>query len=188
MNMPTLKDYEDYIRQNDSKYNELLELYDALSSFLTDYESLKNRQSLTQKDIAEVMGTTQSAISRIESMKTNPTYKQLLKMSNAVNGKLYITPMGDMTATVHYDLQELVRECAAKENVSTEDWVDAKLNDAVRKEKSRQNFSLSTSSIKIAEDNEIIQNIKNSNQYEMTCPISESSQDHVNKDRKNLAG
>lgn len=36
---------------------------------------------MTQKDIADRMGTTQSAISRIASLKTNPSYKQLLKMA-----------------------------------------------------------------------------------------------------------
>ena len=57
--------------------NEGLDLYSktyaALSPFLTDFDFLKDSLGLTQQDVADKMGTTQSAISRIASLKTNPS-------------------------------------------------------------------------------------------------------------------
>lgn len=94
----------DSLEKEDEKLGSYVKMYEALSSFLTDFDFL----SLTQQDVAEKMGTTQSAISRIASLKTNPSYKQLLKMAEAVGGDLLVTPMKDMTVQVPYDLQESV--------------------------------------------------------------------------------
>ena len=105
--------------------------YEALSSFLTDFDFLKDSLGLTQKDVADKMGTTQSAISRITSLKTNPSYKQLLKMAEAVGGNLFVTPMKDMTAQVPYDLQETVRMLAAHEGKSTNEYLDELLRKAI---------------------------------------------------------
>jgi transcriptional regulator with XRE-family HTH domain len=99
----------------------------ALSSFLADFEYLKESKHLTQKDIAKAMGTTQSAVSRIESYKTNPSYKQLLKLSDAVGGELSLSPMGDMSITVPYDLQDKVNELAESEEKSAADWLQEEL-------------------------------------------------------------
>lgn len=77
-------DYIDSLTQEDKDLESYVNLYEALSNFLTDFEFLKDLKGKTQKDIADAMGTTQSAISRIASLKTNPSYKQLLKMTEAV--------------------------------------------------------------------------------------------------------
>lgn len=117
-------DYMDSLENEDEKLAAFVKLNEALSAFLADYDFLKDSKDLTQKDIAEKMGTTQSAVSRIESMKTNPSYKQLLKMAEAVGGNLLVTPMKDMTVQVPYDLQNTVRKLAAGENKSTNEYLD----------------------------------------------------------------
>ena len=96
----------------------------ALEAFMDEIEVMKDVQELTQKDIAEKMGTSQSAVSRIATMKTNPTYKQLLKMTEAVNGKLLITPRGDMVYKIPFDLQDSVREIAAIEKLSLSEYIE----------------------------------------------------------------
>ncbi len=63
-------------------------------------------------------GTTQSAISRIETLKTNPSYKVLEKLSEVVGGKLVVTPMGEMTITVPFGLQQEIKEIADKEDIT----------------------------------------------------------------------
>jgi transcriptional regulator with XRE-family HTH domain len=110
-------------------------MYEALSSFLTDFDFLKDSLDLTQQEVAEKMGTTQSAISRIASLKTNPSYKQLLKMAEAVGGELLVTPMKDMTVQVPYDLQESVRKMAANAGKSTTEYLENVLRNAVELER-----------------------------------------------------
>ena len=128
-------DYMDSFEKEDEGLESYVKMYEALSAFLTDFDFLKDSLGLTQKDIADRMGTTQSAISRIASLKTNPSYKQLLKMAEAVGGNLLVTPMKDMTVQVPYDLQESVRKMAIAERKSTNEYLDRVIRDAIELER-----------------------------------------------------
>ena len=127
-------DYMESLEKEDSHLGLFVKMYAALSSFFTDFDFLKDSNGLTQKDVADKMGTTQSAISRIASMKTNPSYKQLQKMAEAVGGELLITPMKDMTVQVPYDLQNTVRYLAKGENITTNEYLDEVIRKTLLKE------------------------------------------------------
>ena len=129
-------DFMDSLEKGDKKLDSYVKMYEALSAFLTDFDFLKDSLGLTQQDVAEKMGTTQSAISRIASLKTNPSYKQLQKMAEAVGGDILVTPMKSMTVQVPYDLQESVRKLAASENKSTSDYLEGVLRNAIELERS----------------------------------------------------
>lgn len=129
-------DFMDTLEKGDKKLAAYVKMYEALSAFLTDFDFLKESLGLTQQDVAEKMGTTQSAISRIASLKTNPSYKQLQKMAEAVGGELLVTPMKSMTVQVPYDLQETVRKLAASEKKSTSDYLESVLRNAIELERS----------------------------------------------------
>ena len=129
-------DFMDSLEKGDKKLAAYVNMYEALSAFLTDFDFLKESLGLTQQDVAEKMGTTQSAISRIASLKTNPSYKQLQKMAEAVGGELLVTPMKSMTVQVPYDLQETVRKLAASEKTSTNDYLENVLRNAIELERS----------------------------------------------------
>lgn len=49
------------------------------------------KEGLTQKEIAEKMGTKQSAISRFESGKGNPTLQFMQKLADALGAKMKVT-------------------------------------------------------------------------------------------------
>lgn len=129
-------DFMDSLEKGDKKLDSYVKMYEALSAFLTDFDFLKDSLGLTQQDVAEKMGTTQSAVSRIASLKTNPSYKQLQKMAEAVGGELLVTPMKNMTVQVPYDLQESVSKLAASENKSTNDYLEGVLRNAIELERS----------------------------------------------------
>ena len=129
-------DFMDALEKGDKKLAAYVKMYEALSAFLTDFDFLKESLGLTQQEVAEKMGTTQSAISRIASLKTNPSYKQLQKMAEAVGGELLVTPMKSMTVQVPYDLQETVRKLAASEKKSTSDYLEGVLRNAIELERS----------------------------------------------------
>ena len=129
-------DFMETLEKGEKKLDSYVKMYEALSAFLTDFDFLKDSLGLTQQDVAEKMGTTQSAISRIASLKTNPSYKQLQKMAEAVGGELLVTPMKSMTVQVPYDLQESVRKLATSENKSTSDYLEGVLRNAIELERS----------------------------------------------------
>ena len=129
-------DFMETLEKGDKKLDSYVKMYEALSAFLTDFDFLKDSLGLTQQDVAEKMGTTQSAVSRIASLKTNPSYNQLQKMAEAVGGELLVTPMKSMTVQVPYDLQETVRKMAAGENKSTNDYLEGVLRNAIELERS----------------------------------------------------
>jgi transcriptional regulator with XRE-family HTH domain len=128
-------DFMDSLEKEDEKLGSYVKIYEALSSFLTDFDFLKDSLGLTQQDVAEKMGTTQSAISRIASLKTNPSYKQLLKMAEAVGGDLFVTPMKNMTVLVPYDLQESVRKMSADAGKTTNEYLESVLRNALELER-----------------------------------------------------
>ncbi len=128
-------DYMDSLEKEDGGLESFVKTYEALASFLTDFDFLKESMGLTQKDVADKMGTTQSAISRIESLKTNPSYKQLQKMSEAVGGCLVVSPMKNMTVQVPYDLHEIVQKMAASENKTTNEFLNRLIRNAIELER-----------------------------------------------------
>ena len=127
--------FMDSLENEDGKLDSYVKMYEALSAFLMDFDFLKDSLGLTHQDVAEKMGTTQSAISRIASLKTNPSYKQLKKMAEAVGGELLVTPMKSMTVQVPYDLQESVRKIAASEGKTTNDYLVGVLRNALEIER-----------------------------------------------------
>lgn len=67
-------------------YNALAPKYALISAML----DARNKKGMTQADIARRAGTTQSAIARFESGRTNPTLDFASRLSRAVGAKLEI--------------------------------------------------------------------------------------------------
>ncbi|WP_430883377.1 helix-turn-helix domain-containing protein [Fusibacter sp. JL216-2] len=68
--------------------------YDALEPIYTitkEIIKLRLDKGLTQKDLAEIVGTKQSAISRLESGSYNPSFEFLSKVAHALGKELHIT-------------------------------------------------------------------------------------------------
>lgn len=75
------------------KDKEIKKAYDELSPEFTVIEKLIDRrikQGLSQTELAEKLGTKQSAISRFESGATNPTIHFLYKVADALGTELKI--------------------------------------------------------------------------------------------------
>ncbi len=121
----------DDIIANDSKLAAFEQDWGPLSSFLNEYEHLKAEKGLTQKDIASACGTTQSAISRLERMRGKPAYELLKRLSVAVGGELYLSPMADVSVTLPVDLQETARRIADKRGMKTQDLLQNLLREGI---------------------------------------------------------
>lgn len=54
--------------------------------------AMRNRRSLTQKQLEEISGVNQAEISRIESGRANPTEETLIRLTSALGAKLVLQP------------------------------------------------------------------------------------------------
>ena len=73
---------------------EFKKAYDALEIEYSIIEQMINKRlekGMSQKQLADKIGTRQSAIARLESGNTNPTIAFLEKVSKALGGKLQIS-------------------------------------------------------------------------------------------------
>ena len=140
----------DDIIESDSKLAAFEQDRGPLASFLNDYEHLKAEKGLTQKDIASICGTTQSAISRLERMRGKPAYELLKKLSVAVGGELYLSPMADVSVTLPVDLQETARHIAEKRGMKTKDLLQGLLRDGISNAEYRDAFGEENYTVLIA--------------------------------------
>ena len=122
-------------REIDKEYSNWADNMEALASFIVDYEYLKNKQSYSQDNIARKAGTTQSAISRLVRMKGRPTYDLLQRVSSAVDGKLFISPLGEFTTTLNYEFHDRAISYAEKEGVEVSTLLRRILNEYFDNEK-----------------------------------------------------
>jgi len=74
--------------------DKIREEYDALEPIYEikrELIKLRIEKGLSQKQLADIIGTKQSAISRLESADTNPSIEFLNKIAIALGKKLHIT-------------------------------------------------------------------------------------------------
>lgn len=116
------------------KYKQWSYSVEALASFIFDYEFLKAKNNLTQKEIAKKVGTTQSAVSRFTSMKGKPNYDFLRKISEAVGGSLQVTPLGEFTTTLDLNYHDVAKDMAADQGITVEELMRMILNQAFSSE------------------------------------------------------
>ena len=87
-------DFEDFKRKAFAKDPELKRAYDDLEVEYSIIEQVIQRRlekGLSQKQLAEKIGTKQSAIARLEGGNTNPSVAFLEKVAKALGGKLQIS-------------------------------------------------------------------------------------------------
>jgi DNA-binding XRE family transcriptional regulator len=101
--MKKQKETPEYLKQGAVTYEEMLEEALQNSEFRKEWETrqpareLKSalvaariKGELTQAEIAERAGTTQSAIARFESGRTNPTLAFMQRLAEALDSKLEV--------------------------------------------------------------------------------------------------
>lgn len=77
------------------EYDELASLYAIKEQLIT----IRNQLGLSQKELAEMVGTKQSAISRLESGNYNPSIELLGKVAHALGGHLEISIVRDQAVS-----------------------------------------------------------------------------------------
>lgn len=84
--------YESYLAKklNDPRFAEMWEEEQAEMMVSIAIMEAREKEGLTQKDLAEATGMKQNAISRIERGETNPTIGTLRRIADGLGKKLVI--------------------------------------------------------------------------------------------------
>jgi len=92
--MKTLNELKTKLMKNEN-FKKIYEEKQPLMNFIHDIIELRYKKGWTQEDLAKAIGTTKNTISKIEKGEQNINYQTMLKLVNALNGKLFITAQGD---------------------------------------------------------------------------------------------
>ena len=125
----------DKLREENTEYAAYSERFGPLAEFLTEYEYQKGMEGITQCELAERMGTTQSAISRFESMKHTPSYDLLIKAAKAFSDRLFVSPAASVSISLPYDLRGIAKEVATRRGITVSELMIDLLRSDLAREK-----------------------------------------------------
>lgn len=88
-----MRNFRDYLNEQlkDPEFKQEYERLQPEFELIARMIEKRDTDGLTQKALAEKMGTKQSAISRFESGRTNPTLDFLYRLADALGAKLKVT-------------------------------------------------------------------------------------------------
>lgn len=120
----------------ESENKDKIDIWIPLTKLIFESIEIRDRKGLSQSDLADLMKTRQSVISRFENMGRIPNYKFLSRFAVALGHTLGTTFYGDFMAVVPEKNQDKIRDLAEKQNLSTEDFTQNLLEKAVESETS----------------------------------------------------
>lgn len=84
--------FEDMKREalRDPEFKKAYDAHDPRFALISAMLDARNKRGMTQAEIAKRAGTTQSAIARFESGRTNPTLEFATRLSSALGARLEI--------------------------------------------------------------------------------------------------
>ena len=88
-----MSDFKEFLQENLEKDPEFKTIWEANTNrreLVKKIIALRIRENLTQRDLANRIGTNQSAISRLESGKYNPSIDFLARIAKALNKRVEI--------------------------------------------------------------------------------------------------
>jgi len=77
--------------ENDAIYRKAFEDMEGEFSMISTLIEARSRAKLSQAEVASLMGTTESAVSRLESGRVKPSTRTLERYAQATGHKLHIT-------------------------------------------------------------------------------------------------
>lgn len=104
---------------------------DALEEFILEVIERRAELKISQKELAEMLETTQSVISRFENMGRKPGYEFIRRISEALGGKLMITLNGDYAVVVPAELRKRVDELADKEGLTPKEFLNLLISESL---------------------------------------------------------
>ncbi len=108
-----------------------LNIWEPYAKLIVEFQEMLHKFELTQAKVADKMDSKQSVISRFVNMGRLPSYDFLVRLANAVNGKLGITLNGDFMATVPLEKVETIIHHSNIKQISSKKFVQSLLEKAI---------------------------------------------------------
>ena len=108
-----------------------LDYWTPLSKIILESIELRDSKGMSQTDLAKVMKTCQSVISRFENIGRLPSYDFIARLALALGHSPGMTLYGDYMAVVPIEKQNIIKEMADKENISTKKLVQTILDQSM---------------------------------------------------------
>ncbi|MGC9384404.1 MAG: helix-turn-helix domain-containing protein [Kosmotogaceae bacterium] len=102
-----------------------------LEEFILEVIERRGELEISQEELADLLGTTQSVISRFENLGRKPGYDFIKRVTEKLGGELLITLNGDYTLVVPMELRKKVDELASKEGFNTKEFLNYLLRESL---------------------------------------------------------
>jgi len=102
-----------------------------IRDLILEFKDTRIKQNLTQAEIAEKMGTKQTAVSRFESYETKPTIAFLMKYAKALGKDMVIQLESDFLIEVPQQAREKALQLKAEVNMDIKEFFTEVLVDFV---------------------------------------------------------
>lgn len=122
-----------------------IDYWRPLSKIILESIELRDYKGLSQTDLAKLMKTKQSVISRFENMGRIPSYDFIARLALSLGHSPGITLYGDYMAIVPFEKQSFIKHLADQENISTKRIVQNILNESI--ENRKYNYNIDTNFI-----------------------------------------
>jgi transcriptional regulator with XRE-family HTH domain len=119
---------EQYLEADNKKE---IDFWAPLSRIIIESVELRDSKEMSQTDLANIMKTRQSVISRFENMGRLPNYDFIARLSLALGHSPGITLYGDYMAIVPLEKQHIIKQLANNENITTSKFVQDILNQSI---------------------------------------------------------
>ena len=96
--LATWNDYKDHVRETNPEIGKDIDEAEALSEIVGAMIMQRYAMNLTQRELAEMCGLPHSSVARIESGKSSPNVKTLLRIFNQLGLSLVAVPSEMMSA------------------------------------------------------------------------------------------
>ena len=111
--MKTLKDLKERLMKNE-KFRKEYYRKKPLVEFVNELIKLRSQKGITQEELAKMIGTKKSNISRIENAKQNISYEMMVRLVEALGGQLLITAHGDSTLKLSKKVMEKLKKLSKR--------------------------------------------------------------------------
>jgi transcriptional regulator with XRE-family HTH domain len=124
-------------KQNDNSVSINFEEYEPttettpLEEFILEVIERRGELEINQEELADLLETTQSVISRFENLGRKPGYDFIKRVIEKLGGELLITLSGNYTLVVPKELREKVDKLASKEGFNTKGFLNYLLRESL---------------------------------------------------------
>ncbi len=108
-----------------------VDYWDSFARMVMEVIESRHAQGMSQTDLAELLSTKQSVISRFENMGRLPSYDFIARLAIALGHSPGMTLYGEYMAVIPLAKQELIKQRAEREGFSTQAFVERIIEHAV---------------------------------------------------------